>query len=75
MKEQPLRTTVIGSYPFPAWLELASQQLDQLAMARGAIGQGARGFDLAITLQGDDQFLGADIQAGQDNGGLFHWWI
>jgi len=29
MKERPLRTTVIGSYPFPSWLELASQQLDQ----------------------------------------------
>jgi len=29
MKDQPLRTTVIGSYPFPSWLELASQQLDQ----------------------------------------------
>ena len=29
MKSQPLRTTVIGSYPFPAWLELASQQLDK----------------------------------------------
>src|SRR5215207_6118836 len=27
MKEQPLRTTVIGSYPFPAWLELACEQL------------------------------------------------
>jgi 5-methyltetrahydropteroyltriglutamate--homocysteine methyltransferase len=27
MKEYPLRTTVIGSYPFPSWLELASQQL------------------------------------------------
>jgi 5-methyltetrahydropteroyltriglutamate--homocysteine methyltransferase len=27
MKEQPLRTTVIGSYPFPSWLELASEQL------------------------------------------------
>ena len=30
MKEQPLRTTVIGSYPFPSWLELASQQLDNV---------------------------------------------
>ena len=30
MKEQPLRTTVIGSYPFPSWLELASGQLDRL---------------------------------------------
>src|SRR5688500_12625986 len=32
MKEQPLRTTVIGSYPFPSWLELASQQLDKFGM-------------------------------------------
>ena len=32
MKEQPLRTTVIGSYPFPSWLELASQQLDQFGV-------------------------------------------
>ena len=29
MKESPLRTTVIGSYPFPGWLEFASQHLDQ----------------------------------------------
>ena len=29
MKERPLRTTVIGSYPFPGWLELACRQLDQ----------------------------------------------
>jgi 5-methyltetrahydropteroyltriglutamate--homocysteine methyltransferase len=28
LPEQPLRTTVIGSYPFPAWLELAMQNLD-----------------------------------------------
>ncbi|MFB3785284.1 MAG: methionine synthase [bacterium] len=27
MQEQPLRTTVIGSYPFPGWLEFASQHL------------------------------------------------
>jgi 5-methyltetrahydropteroyltriglutamate--homocysteine methyltransferase len=33
MKEQPLRTTVIGSYPFPAWLEFASQHLDQFGSA------------------------------------------
>lgn len=32
MKEQPLRTTVIGSYPFPSWLELASQQLNQFGV-------------------------------------------
>jgi 5-methyltetrahydropteroyltriglutamate--homocysteine methyltransferase len=29
MKEHPLRTTVIGSYPFPSWLELATQNLDK----------------------------------------------
>jgi len=29
MKDQPLRTTVIGSYPLPGWLEFASQHLDQ----------------------------------------------
>jgi len=29
MHEQPLRTTVIGSYPFPSWLEYASQHLAQ----------------------------------------------
>jgi 5-methyltetrahydropteroyltriglutamate--homocysteine methyltransferase len=29
VKERPLRTTVIGSYPFPAWLEHASQHLDR----------------------------------------------
>lgn len=30
MKECPLRTSVIGSYPFPGWLEFASQNLDRL---------------------------------------------
>ena len=29
MNERPLRTTVIGSYPFPGWLEFASSHLDQ----------------------------------------------
>ncbi len=29
MQPTPLRTTVIGSYPFPAWLEFASANLDQ----------------------------------------------
>lgn len=29
MKERPLRTTVIGSYPFPAWLEFASMNLGE----------------------------------------------
>lgn len=29
MQPHPLRTTVIGSYPFPSWLEFACQHLDQ----------------------------------------------
>ena len=33
MKDRPLRTTVIGSYPFPAWLEFASQNLDRFGSA------------------------------------------
>jgi len=33
MKERPLRTTVIGSYPFPSWLEFASQNLERFGSA------------------------------------------
>jgi len=33
MKEQPLRTTVIGSYPFPGWLEFACQNLEEFGDA------------------------------------------
>ncbi|HZK82748.1 MAG TPA: hypothetical protein VFC46_16815 [Humisphaera sp.] len=33
MKDLPLRTTVIGSYPFPGWLEFVSQHLDQFGAA------------------------------------------
>src|SRR6266404_4183770 len=33
MKDQPLRTTVIGSYPFPGWLEFACQHLDQFGVS------------------------------------------
>jgi len=29
MRDIPLRTTVIGSYPFPGWLEFAAQHLDR----------------------------------------------
>jgi 5-methyltetrahydropteroyltriglutamate--homocysteine methyltransferase len=29
MQPHPLRTTVIGSYPFPGWLEFACQHLDE----------------------------------------------
>ncbi len=33
MPPPPLRTTVIGSYPFPGWLEFACQHLDQFGEA------------------------------------------
>ncbi len=33
MKDQPIRTTVIGSYPFPAWLEFASSNLSEFGKA------------------------------------------
>src|SRR3569832_1670171 len=33
MRTRPLRTIVVGSYPLPGWLELASEQLDQLGPA------------------------------------------
>jgi len=33
MNIYPLRTTVIGSYPFPSWLEFASQHLDAFGTA------------------------------------------
>ncbi len=32
MKERPLRTTVIGSYPFPGWLEFACSHLDRFGV-------------------------------------------
>src|SRR5437660_4835479 len=33
MKQHPLRTTVVGSYPFPGWLEFACAHLDQFGEA------------------------------------------
>lgn len=33
MKERPLRTTVVGSYPFPGWLEYACLHLDEFGAA------------------------------------------
>jgi 5-methyltetrahydropteroyltriglutamate--homocysteine methyltransferase len=33
MQDQPLRTTVIGSYPFPGWLEFSSQNLARFGSA------------------------------------------
>jgi 5-methyltetrahydropteroyltriglutamate--homocysteine methyltransferase len=33
MQQRPLRTNVIGSYPFPGWLEFASQHLNEFGPA------------------------------------------
>jgi 5-methyltetrahydropteroyltriglutamate--homocysteine methyltransferase len=33
MQPRPLRTTVIGSYPFPSWLELAAENLSRFGPA------------------------------------------
>jgi 5-methyltetrahydropteroyltriglutamate--homocysteine methyltransferase len=33
MDSRPLRTTVIGSYPFPGWLEFSARHLDQFGSA------------------------------------------
>ena len=33
MKDRPIRTTVVGSYPFPGWLEFASLHLDKFGTA------------------------------------------
>ncbi len=33
MNKIPIRTTVIGSYPFPGWLEFVSQHLDEFGAA------------------------------------------
>ena len=56
MKDHPLRTTVIGSYPFPGWLEFACNHLDQF----GADDR-AELIDDAVTIAIHDQ-----IAAGLD---------
>ncbi len=57
MKEQPLRTTVIGSYPFPSWLEFACEHLDRFGGAdRAEMIEDA----VAITV-GDQLAAGLDV--------------
>jgi 5-methyltetrahydropteroyltriglutamate--homocysteine methyltransferase len=60
MKEQPLRTTVIGSYPFPSWLEFATQNLDQFGPA-----DREETIDDAVTIALQDQ-LTAGIDVATD---------
>ncbi|MGK0185489.1 MAG: 5-methyltetrahydropteroyltriglutamate--homocysteine methyltransferase [Verrucomicrobiales bacterium] len=57
MTGQPLRTTVIGSYPFPSWLEFASQHLDAFGTADIAEMQD----DAATTAIQDQLRAGLDV--------------
>jgi len=57
MKNNPLRTTVIGSYPFPGWLEFASQHLDQFGVADKAEMQD----DAVIAAIHDQTAAGLDV--------------
>lgn len=57
MNAQPLRTTVIGSYPFPGWLEFACQHLGQFGAA-----DRAEMIEDAVTIAVKDQLdAGLDV--------------
>jgi 5-methyltetrahydropteroyltriglutamate--homocysteine methyltransferase len=57
MNACPLRTSVIGSYPFPGWLEFASQHLDQFGSADRAEAQD----DAVVTAMHDQLAAGLDV--------------
>ena len=57
MKSLPLRTTVIGSYPFPGWLEFASQHLGQFGPDDVAEAQD----DAVVTAIHDQVAAGLDV--------------
>jgi 5-methyltetrahydropteroyltriglutamate--homocysteine methyltransferase len=57
MTNNPLRTTVIGSYPFPGWLEFACQHLDQFGAADRAELQD----DAVIAAIHDQVLAGLDV--------------
>src|SRR3954464_10835601 len=57
MKSHPLRTTVIGSYPFPGWLEFASQNLARF----GPDDRGERQEDAVIAAVHDQLEAGLDV--------------
>ncbi len=57
MKTNPLRTSVVGSYPFPGWLEFTSQHLAQFGAADIAEAQD----DAVITALHDQLAAGLDV--------------
>ncbi|MCA9201658.1 MAG: hypothetical protein KDA59_01340, partial [Planctomycetales bacterium] len=57
MQPIPLRTTVIGSYPFPGWLEFVSQRLSEFGAADIAEAQD----DAVIAAVHDQVAAGLDV--------------
>jgi 5-methyltetrahydropteroyltriglutamate--homocysteine methyltransferase len=57
MNEKPLRTTVIGSYPFPGWLEFACQNLEKF----GADDRAELQDDAVIAAIRDQTAAGLDV--------------
>lgn len=57
MKTNPLRTSVIGSYPFPGWLEFSCQHLDQF----GASDRAELQEDAVIVSLHDQLAAGLDV--------------
>src|SRR6516225_9668121 len=57
MKQNPLRTSVIGSYPFPGWLDFSCQHLDQFGETDRAEVQD----DAVITALYDQLAAGLDV--------------
>jgi len=56
MKSCPLRTTVIGSLPFPGWLEFTSQNLGQFGSNDIAQAQAALAMPEAAVFRSDPLF-------------------
>lgn len=57
MKSHPLRTTVIGSYPFPGWLELATWNLEKF----GATDRAELVDDAVVVAIKDQMDAGLDV--------------
>ena len=57
MQSNPLRNTVIGSYPFPGWLEFTSQNLNRFGVNDIAEAQD----DAVVTALHDQLAAGLDV--------------
>jgi len=61
---RPLRTTVIGSYPFPGWLEMARENLDRL----GPEDRAEMGRDAVLVAIQDQLQAGLDVITDGEQG-------